>query len=48
VDCHDEPEDLSEDNHAGAGVEQCTKCHDPHFGEGMFLRDGWPRSTTGG
>lgn len=36
--CHDEPEDLSEEAHAAAGVERCTDCHDPHFGELPMLR----------
>ena len=26
--------------HAVAGVQQCTKCHDPHFGTGVLLKPG--------
>ena len=36
--CHDDPADLSEEAHRVEGVEQCTLCHDPHFGrEGEML-----------
>jgi len=41
VGCHDEPEDLSEEaHHGGEGVDDCTRCHDPHFGEPPLLRKG--------
>lgn len=36
--CHPRPENLSRKDHSGPDVESCTKCHDPHFGEGMLLR----------
>jgi hypothetical protein len=42
VECHDEPADLSKDAHGGPKVEQCTSCHDPHFGSGPLLRTGAP------
>ena len=41
VECHDEPEDLSEEAHnEGEGVDDCTRCHDPHFGESPLLKKG--------
>lgn len=38
VRCHQRPEMLSPASHSGAGVENCTRCHDPHFGRGPLLR----------
>ncbi|MFQ5495703.1 MAG: cytochrome c3 family protein, partial [Phycisphaerae bacterium] len=38
IECHDEPEDLSEPAHTVQGVANCTGCHDPHFGGEMLMK----------
>ncbi len=43
IECHDGPEDLTEDAHTVANVEKCTNCHDPHFGEGVLLKLGYEK-----
>ncbi len=42
IECHDEPEDLSEEAHGGEDggeeIRNCIACHDPHFGTSPLLR----------
>lgn len=40
VECHDEPAYLSEEAHGGDNVDDCTRCHDAHFGGSGLLKPG--------
>jgi predicted CXXCH cytochrome family protein len=39
MDCHPSPEELSTPAHSVADVQNCTRCHDPHFGGRMLLKE---------
>ncbi len=47
VECHDEPDELSEEAHGGEGVEKCDSCHDAHFGEEALLKPGYTGPGAG-
>jgi predicted CXXCH cytochrome family protein len=46
LECHDEPEDLSEEAHGSGDVENCIRCHDPHFGTGSLLKEKSARAAA--